>query len=88
MEQKRINNDNLQIELALQIAISMHDGQVDLDGLGVFLYLFGVAQVVDFHLHGGLVARGFDVADIVHVGHWIICYGTMSTYCMWINHIA
>lgn len=44
MEQKRINNDNLQIELALQIAVSMHDGQVDLDGKPTILHALAVGM--------------------------------------------
>ena len=48
----------------------------------MFLYLFGVAadgaaqevvaQVVDFHLEGGLVARGFDATDVIHVGYRLV----------------
>ena len=48
----------------------------------MFLYLLSVAaddaaqevvvQVVEFHLQGGFVARGFDTADIVHIGHALV----------------
>ena len=43
-QQKRIINDNLQIELALQIAVSMHDGQVDLDGKPAILHALAVGM--------------------------------------------